>query len=564
MKKILIVAVAAGAFCASYFAGIAVSRHAYVKPELKVESDPSGASVFVDGKFVGFAPSSINVGNPGSHLVHLVASGYQDAYRKIDTVGSEPVIFKLDPIPLASISVTSNPVGATVIVDGHVRGRTPVVVDGLNPGRRTVEVTLTNYIPQTQGVELNAGGAEKLEVNLKHLQVEAYKQRIKADAGDIAAYNDLGELLFVLERYPEAAKVYTEAFVACQAHGNRNATTRYNMDKLHKQIRGRRDPKGIFQAELDKAIIEAINQGQASDMLFEEFQKVDYSKIRDQYIAAYQKLVSSHPEDSKYLTKYLSFNTKLGDLVSVDSALKLLKENKKSKVRDYLDACCALSDASRRNMHAQANELATRIDSLMDVAGKMKMSSVEHAEYDYALSQRAQARGESDKQFEYLQKAVAVKDVNRDLRNNWLFELAMVYRKKDDLAKAMETCDQILKNGDPRQSSFKSAASLKKRLELQIARGEAKKRKAEEARKKAEEKKRQAEEDRKKAEEKKRQEEEARKKAEAEKKVLEEAARKKAEAEVEAARKAEEEAKKAAAANQNAPAEGAQEQPAAN
>jgi len=76
----------------------------------------------------------------------------------------------VEEIPLATIEVGSEPVGATVLVDNEVKGKTPLKVTVMLPGgqakRVTVQLQLEGYEPAAAGVELVAGQTQSWQKTL--------------------------------------------------------------------------------------------------------------------------------------------------------------------------------------------------------------------------------------------------------------------------------------------------------------------------------------------------------------------------------------------------------------
>ena len=65
------------------------------------------------------------------------------------------------------LTVTSDPSGATVTVDGRDMGRTPVTLRDLPTGSHNVTITATNMKAATRTVELRAGGQAEVSVTLE-------------------------------------------------------------------------------------------------------------------------------------------------------------------------------------------------------------------------------------------------------------------------------------------------------------------------------------------------------------------------------------------------------------
>ncbi len=65
-----------------------------------------------------------------------------------------------------SLSVTSEPSGARVLVNGRPRGQTPLALGGLRPGSYEVEVSLRGYETETRSVQVGAGSVHHVEARL--------------------------------------------------------------------------------------------------------------------------------------------------------------------------------------------------------------------------------------------------------------------------------------------------------------------------------------------------------------------------------------------------------------
>ena len=55
-----------------------------------------------------------------------------------------------------SLTITSNPSGAIVLVDGVVMGRAPLSLNGLSPGSYVVTLTLPGIVPLSYQAEVTA------------------------------------------------------------------------------------------------------------------------------------------------------------------------------------------------------------------------------------------------------------------------------------------------------------------------------------------------------------------------------------------------------------------------
>jgi hypothetical protein len=132
---------------------------------LVVQTNPSGASVEVDGQPRGVTPLSLEL-SPGRHTVKLANEGNIRSMPITILAGGQ--VSQLIELPRASsllgeLQVRTEPAGAQVSVDGHMYGRSPLTVEGLAPGAHSV--VLENDLGSiTQDVKIEAGTTASLVV----------------------------------------------------------------------------------------------------------------------------------------------------------------------------------------------------------------------------------------------------------------------------------------------------------------------------------------------------------------------------------------------------------------
>lgn len=144
---------------------------------LKVNSIPT-ASIFLDNKHIGRSPFDEKVGvgdytikiSPESAVSSIaswqgtikIASGlltYVNAnlaesefLTAVDTVWLEKISSKG-----TELSVTTNPDGATVTIDGELKGITPLSIASIVPGDHTLTVTSPGFLPRTLKIIATSG-----------------------------------------------------------------------------------------------------------------------------------------------------------------------------------------------------------------------------------------------------------------------------------------------------------------------------------------------------------------------------------------------------------------------
>jgi hypothetical protein len=123
---------------------------------LTVTSRPSGATVVIDRQPRGTAPLSLPI-TSGTHTLSVRAD---DVERTLTVmvptsahVSQDFDFSRTPPKPDGRLSVTTDPPGARVEIDGQPRGVAPIVVDGLSATEHTVRVTSANgSVQRTAGV----------------------------------------------------------------------------------------------------------------------------------------------------------------------------------------------------------------------------------------------------------------------------------------------------------------------------------------------------------------------------------------------------------------------------
>jgi hypothetical protein len=132
---------------------------------LVVQTNPTGATVDVDGQPRGVTPLSLSL-SPGRHTLKLANEGNVRSMPITIVAGSQ--VSQLIELPraaslLGELQVRTDPAGAQVTVDGHPYGKSPLTVEGLSPGVHAV--VLENELgAMTQEVKIEAGTTASLVV----------------------------------------------------------------------------------------------------------------------------------------------------------------------------------------------------------------------------------------------------------------------------------------------------------------------------------------------------------------------------------------------------------------
>ena len=109
-----------------------------------LESVPAGSQVIIDGQLAGTTPITTEL-PAGRHAVEF-RRGNSSRTMEVVVVARGRVVQRMDwtAKPTGSLQVSSDPTGARVLVDGELRGATPLKLDGLAVGTHGVTLEGAN------------------------------------------------------------------------------------------------------------------------------------------------------------------------------------------------------------------------------------------------------------------------------------------------------------------------------------------------------------------------------------------------------------------------------------
>lgn len=154
--------------------GQVVQKSVILEPEkglLLVTSEPSGAAITVDGVANGQTPrlfTELNVKD--AYRLVLRKPGYRAQALDVRFNGRTPLV-RHETLVLDSgtVTVTSEPSGAFVTLNGVERGPTPVTVSGIPKGRATVRLRKDGFKDEVREIAMNAGEHQQLSLALTGL-----------------------------------------------------------------------------------------------------------------------------------------------------------------------------------------------------------------------------------------------------------------------------------------------------------------------------------------------------------------------------------------------------------
>lgn len=151
---------------------------------VRIESRPSGATVLIDGEREETTPVVFSDLSPGRHRLTVRRGGYR-------TYQGSFIIPEL----AGTIAVTTVPAGATILLDGQVKGvagEEGLVLTGIVQGTHRVTARLTGHADETRTVELSAARpAGALSIRLR--MIEGFL-RVESDPVRAAIFVDNKEV----------------------------------------------------------------------------------------------------------------------------------------------------------------------------------------------------------------------------------------------------------------------------------------------------------------------------------------------------------------------------------
>ena len=137
---------------------------------ISITSEPSGAEIYLDGKYQGTTPMTLSDVISGDHKIELKKSGYEDwSYSvsvKADETESVSAGLKPETVITGSISITSEPAGAEIYLDGKYQGTTPMTLSDVISGDHKIKLKKSGYEDWSYSVSVKADEIEYVSAEL--------------------------------------------------------------------------------------------------------------------------------------------------------------------------------------------------------------------------------------------------------------------------------------------------------------------------------------------------------------------------------------------------------------
>ena len=137
---------------------------------LRITSVPSGANIWLNGKLVGGTPFEDNEIKGGDYDLLARLQGYQDFKQRLTVRQGELTTLLANLKSLSgTIEVTSEPSGATILLDGQEVGTTPTKIQKVKPGTREIVLQKTGFANFTTSVKVESGKVRNVNGRLSAL-----------------------------------------------------------------------------------------------------------------------------------------------------------------------------------------------------------------------------------------------------------------------------------------------------------------------------------------------------------------------------------------------------------
>ena len=147
-----------------------------MEAELNVESSQPNVGVYLNSRFVGYAPVSVRIA-VGDQQVEFKKDGYVSQTWSFESKQGELYAKKIELVPeVTPLSVLTPSPGAEVEIDGEVVGEANATYEIL-PGDHTIRVSAPGYHAFEQSYKVYPGSLQTMQVALLPISDSPYKVR---------------------------------------------------------------------------------------------------------------------------------------------------------------------------------------------------------------------------------------------------------------------------------------------------------------------------------------------------------------------------------------------------
>ena len=125
---------------------------------ISVDSDPEGATVYLNGKNEGVTPVKIENLDAGNYILKIEKEGFAPYTEKITISKGETIIRNITLKKAETVlSIDSEPEGAELFLNGEDVGKTPFKKLNIKPGIYNVKIVKDGYLPFVTKITVKKG-----------------------------------------------------------------------------------------------------------------------------------------------------------------------------------------------------------------------------------------------------------------------------------------------------------------------------------------------------------------------------------------------------------------------
>ena len=135
---------------------------------VRVTTDPKGAAVYLDGKYIGEGPVTLKKVAPGEHLIKVSKKGYEDWYNTLTSHPGEFYFVEtfLKHKEYGQIRITSTPEGASIIFDDERKGKTPLTLSEISVGKHKLRLNSSGYEDWEEDIVVSSIQVKEVDAEL--------------------------------------------------------------------------------------------------------------------------------------------------------------------------------------------------------------------------------------------------------------------------------------------------------------------------------------------------------------------------------------------------------------
>ena len=176
------------------------------KGSLIIDSEPSGAAVYINGERKGATRLELPNLRSADYNITLELDGYKPVRKQIKLLKDENLRISLSLVAkpkYGGLSVHSNPARAEVLLNGEYKGTTPLLLSKLEVGEYDITLEKQGYKPYHQGFACQEDSTEVVKASLEMTPKSAAMESMIT--GDRHA--QMGELRRAIAAYDRAASL---------------------------------------------------------------------------------------------------------------------------------------------------------------------------------------------------------------------------------------------------------------------------------------------------------------------------------------------------------------------